>query len=385
MPTVAATTPTAPLVLIAGTEDYAVHLRGRQIYDQWCAEIGGMDHEIIDATVANAGEALQALARLRLALQTLPFFGSGKVIWFKNCNFLAEERTATAQAVSAALTDMAQELRAFRWDTVRLLITAAKVDRRKSFYKTVEKAGAAEVHDALSVDDKDWVARAEQFVQQGLRKRQRRLDDAALAEFVASVGPNLRQLDNELEKLSLYVGDRTEITRDDVRAVVSRQKLARAFALGDAFGDRDLPRALRCLDEEFWAMKSDRNRSAIGLLGGLIAKVRTLLLLKELFRVGLLEPRTEYARFKAQIERLPPDALPADKRYNPAAMHPFVVFKAVPQTANYTAQELVRAMQHLLDANRRLVTGKLDEALVLQQALVQIVGHRPPVARRRSL
>ena len=36
------------------------------------------------------------MARLREALQTLPFFGSGKVVWLRDCNFLGDERTASA-------------------------------------------------------------------------------------------------------------------------------------------------------------------------------------------------------------------------------------------------------------------------------------------------
>ncbi|HEY2952009.1 MAG TPA: DNA polymerase III subunit delta, partial [Verrucomicrobiae bacterium] len=68
----------APLVLVCGDDDYAVKQRARQLYQQWSEELGGMDHEIIEAQVGNSGEALKALARLREALQTLPFFGSGK-------------------------------------------------------------------------------------------------------------------------------------------------------------------------------------------------------------------------------------------------------------------------------------------------------------------
>jgi hypothetical protein len=45
----------------------------------------------------------------------------------------------------------------------------------------------------------------------------------------------------------------------------------------------------------------------------------------------------------------------------------------------YSQGELVRAMDLLLRCNQRLVSSGLDEALVLQQALVQIVA-TPAVA-----
>ena len=99
---------TSSLALIFGEDDFSVKHRAKQLYQQWTAELGGMDHEIIDATVANVNEALKTLARLREALQTLPFFGSGKVIWLKDCNFLADERTALSQVVTESLAELAQ-------------------------------------------------------------------------------------------------------------------------------------------------------------------------------------------------------------------------------------------------------------------------------------
>ena len=44
------------------------------------------------------------------------------------------------------------------------------------------------------------------------------------------------------------------------------------------------------------------------------------------------------------------------------------------QSKNYSSTELVRAMDLLLACNQKLVSSGLDEALVLQQTLVQITG-----------
>src|SRR5215831_5361018 len=112
----------APLAFIFGEDDFGAKQRAKQLYLDWTTELGGMDHEIVDATAGNSNEALKALAKLREALQTLPFFGGGKVIWFKDCNFLADERTALAQAVTERLTELAQELKEFPFDSVRLII-----------------------------------------------------------------------------------------------------------------------------------------------------------------------------------------------------------------------------------------------------------------------
>src|SRR5215216_2810323 len=142
----------SPVALVFGEDDFAVKQRARQIYQQWTEELGGMDHEIIDAAVGNSGEALKALAKLREALQTLPFFGSGKVIWLQNCNFLGDERAASAQAVTETLAELAQELKEFAWQNVRLLISAGKVDKRKVFYKALDKVGIVETLAGWSAD-----------------------------------------------------------------------------------------------------------------------------------------------------------------------------------------------------------------------------------------
>jgi DNA polymerase III subunit delta len=364
----------ASVMLVFGDDDFAVKQRARQIYQQWTEELGGMDHEIIDATVGNSGEALKALGKLREALQTLPFFGGGKAIWLKDCNFFGDERAASSAAVTENLAALAQDLKEFPWQNVRLLISAGKVDKRKVFYKTLDKLGTVEAFAGWSVDDRDWADQAENSARKALRARQKEISEEALGELISRIGPNARQLDSEVEKLSLYVGDRPAIGLEDVDAVCVRNKTARAFALGDALGDRDLPRLLRRLDEEFWEMKFNSQKSEIGLLYGLIAKVRALLLLKEMLREGWIKADGDYNRFKAQLERVPADKLPADRRFNPLALNPYVLYKALPQVKQYSQAELVRGMDLLLQCNQRLVSSRLDESLVLQQALVQIVS-----------
>ena len=369
----------APLVLVCGEDDFAVKQRAKQLYLQWTEELGGMDHEIIDAAVSNSGDALKALAKLREAMQTLPFFGSGKAIWFKDCNFLSEERAATKDVIES-LVALADELKEFAWQNVRLLVSAGKVDKRKVFYKTLDKLGTVESFAGWSVDDRDWASQAEVWARKGLRTRQKEISDEALAELINRVGANARQLDSEIEKVALYVGDRKEIEFEDVATICTRNKTARAFALGDALGDRDLPRLLARLDEALWEVKLDPQKSEIGLLYGLISKVRAMLLLKEMLREGWVKPDMDYNRFKAQLERVPTDQLPEDRRFNPLAINPYVLYKALPQVKRYSEAELVRAMDLLFQCNLRLVSSSLEESLVLQQALVQIVGNASPRA-----
>ena len=363
-----------PVALVCGDDEFAVKQRAKQINQQWTEELGGMDHEIIDAAVNNSGEALKALGRLREGLQTLPFFGSGKVVWLKDCNFLGDERAAQAAAVTEALAELTQELKDFQWQSVRLLVSAGNVDKRKAFFKTLDKLGTVEVFAELSMDTKDWASLCEMRARQAIQKHGKAISEDALAELVARIGPNARQLDSEIEKLTLYVGDRSHIENADVAAICARNKPARAFALADALGDRNLAVLLRRLDEELWDMQFDKDKSEIGLLYGMISKVRAMLLLKEMTREGWVKADADYPRFKSQIERVPADRFPADRKFNPLSMHPFMLHRALGQAKNYSSAELVRAMELLLLCNQKLVSSGLDETLILQQTFVQIAG-----------
>ena len=304
----------------------------------------------------------------------LPFFGGGKVVWFKDCSFLGDDRTSGSSAVTESLAALAAELKAFRWEGVRLLVSAGKVDKRKTFYKTLEKLGSVEAFAGLSLDDRNWADQAEDLAYKKLKALKKEISSEALAKLVANVGPNAAQLNSEVEKLAAYVGASAEVELADVDAIVTRNKQARAFALADALGDRDLPKLLRTLDEELWEIRLKvEKKSEIGLLYGLISKVRVMIFLQEMIKAGWLKADGDYNRFKSQLERVPADALPEDKRINPLAMNPYVLFRALPQAKRYSTAELIRAMDLLLQCNMKLVSSGLDESLVLQQTLTQIV------------
>jgi DNA polymerase-3 subunit delta len=289
--------------------------------------------------------------------------------------------------VTESVANLAQELKTFPWDNVRLLISAGKVDKRKVFFKTIDKVGTVESLAGWTADTKDWADQAQTWARGAIRQRQKEISAEALAELIHRVGPNMRQLDNEIEKISLFVGARAAIGLEDVETICVHNKTARAFALGDALGDRDLPRLLKRLDEELWEVKLDPRKSEIGLLYGLISKVRAMLLLKEMIREGWIKSDTDYSRFKSQLERVPTDKLPQDRRFNPLALNPYILYKALPQAKRYTESELIKAMELLLECNRRLVSSNLEESLVLQQALVQIIRSEEsqPGARLQSM
>jgi len=389
MPRAAATSPDPaavprlPVTLICGDDEFSVKQRARKLWEEWGAGSVGFDYEVIEAGAGSVDEALQRLRLLRESLQTLPFFGGDKRVWFKDCTFLGEDRTGQSATVTEALVELAEEWKTFRWESLAVLISAGKPDQRRTFFKTLSKLGTVELFTSLA-DDKDWADRMESEALRLFKAAGKSIPDDALAELIGRIGPNLRTLANETEKLILHAGERSAITLSDVQVLTPLQKLAEGFALGEAVGERDLVRALRVLDEELWTIRTgvDKRKSEIGLVYGLISKVRLLLLMKELRRTGQIRPARDYNSFRAQLSQVDASLLPADKRFNPFAGHPFPAFQALRQTERWDLAELIRAMDVLLEANLQLVSSGLDEAVVLQRAVVEIIGTAPPARGR---
>ena len=371
MPAASPKLPVEPLCLVFGDEDFLVRARARQVYEGWCAEAGGEDHEVIDGTARNAAEALEALAKLNEAVQTLPFFGGAKVVWLRDTNFLGDERTASSRDVTDRLNGLAKGWETFDWQGVRVLISAGKVDKRKTFFKTARKIGAVE---DLSVADKERGSRAALIVRQRLSELGKKIAAHVADELVLLAGTNLQQLHSEADKLAAFVGERGEVTRQDVHAIATRTRQAKAFALADALGERNLPKLLRVLDEELWEVKLDSKKSPLALLYGLISKVRTMIFLRELLRLKWIRAGGGYPQFKSQLEAIPDDRLPCDRKFNPKAMHPYMLFNALGHARQYSEAELTKAMDILLRCNRQLVSSSTDDTLLLQQAVVQIVS-----------
>ena len=112
----------------------------------------------------------------------------------------------------------------------------------------------------------------------------------------------------------------------------------------------------------------------IGLLYGLISKVRAMLLARGLADEGLLPATRDYRSFSSQLKSLPADRLPADRRYNPMEVNAYVLFRAAAHAPRFTVPELVAAMEELLRCNRRMVSSGLDSGMALQLSITRILS-----------
>lgn len=337
--------------------------------------IGDFSLEVIDGSAENAEHAGRLCGQVMEALQTLPFFGGDKVVWFKNVNFMADTQTGRSEAALEGLESLQTLLESGVPPEVKLVITASAVDKRRSFFQKLEKLAQTQVFEVPDTSQRGWEAQVEALATERASKLGVSFESAALELFVLTVGPKTREIANEIEKLDLYLGPtRRVITVQDVRGLISSSRESVIFELGNFIGSRDLRQALSLLEKLL-----QQGEHAVGiLLAAIIPKVRQLMLAADLVPRYRL-PMGNYQSFVRALEALPPDEtahLP--KKKDGSGLNAYPLFLSAQQCQAYTAEELRAALRACLRANLRLVSSGLDPKTVLTQLVVQILS--PPTA-----
>ena len=212
-------------------------------------DAGEFGVEIIDACADNVDQSVSRIRSAIEALQTLPFFGGGKLVWLKNANCLGDSAIGRSASVQSALDDLAEVLEAGLGSEVTLLISATEVDKRRSFYKTLGKRAELQVIDRLDSSRAGWEEEATEIVRKRAKSRGLQFEEEALDLFVLLTGGDTRQIENELEKIDLYLGDdvRSPPTRCAAGAAFPRRRHLRAGnALARATSNARSPSSSDC-------------------------------------------------------------------------------------------------------------------------------------------
>jgi DNA polymerase III subunit delta len=80
-----------------------------------------------------------------------------------------------------------------------------------------------------------------------IRSKGYSISQKGLMLLVDHIGNDLNRIDNEIEKLLLNLGDRKTITEDHIERYVGISKEFNVFELQDAFGKKDLAKAIRII------------------------------------------------------------------------------------------------------------------------------------------
>ena len=371
MPKTKTRTSTASIYGVVGSDEAEVKRVGAALAEKLKpADAGDFGLEIIDGHVEVADQAATKIRSTVEALQTMPFFGGGKLVWLKNATFLADSVLGRSAAVQEALEGLTDVLAQDLGDGVAFLLTAVEVDKRRSFYKSFAKKAEIQIFDGIDSTRSGWEEEATELVQKHARKQGLQFEDEALVLFVLLTGGDTRQIENELEKLDIFLGKKRSVTVEEVRDLVPLSRSGVVFELGNALAERDLQRALQLVRRLL-----DQGEKTIGILyAAILPTIRNLLLAGDLMSRYRMHPPHAPFQFISALNRLPAEAVAHLPRKKDGAISGYALGIAAQHAHQFDRNRLLEGMDACLDANVRLVSSQLDHELVLTEIVIKLIG-----------
>ena len=186
-----------------------------------------------------------------------------------------------------------------------------------------------------------------------------KMESDAARELVDALGADMLLIASELEKLTLFVGEKKRITLADVETMVLAAKQRSLYELTDAISAKDRPRALATLDAIL--SSGDGEEASIGHLHMLAKTFRQMLVILE------KNVRDARAIWQAlwQGFRLPP----------------FAAEDVIRQARRYKSRrELTRALRLIAKADLALRSNPISKRLVLEKLVLDLCAEPQPAA-----
>lgn len=366
--------PVRPFIFICGADDFLASRLGKERFEE-LARAAGADEfarEIVNGFANNVEEVETAVNRFRDAVQTVPMFGGKRVVWFKDINFLADTVTGRADGTLKQVEALQELLEKLNPDEVAVVITAAPIDRRRSFAKWCEAngdytfaGGGADNVEALAA-----VALAE------ARSVGVAFGDGAVELLLTKVGANSRLITEEVRKLANYVGDAGTIEETHVAELTPNVAEGDFFEAADRFFAGDLRGTLDALQRHFFA-----GGDARPVISSLQNRNRILIQARVLLDAGELRAPSEKFGFDkaawARAQGVYADAFGGDAEkssFNLFTQNQWYAGKLVSGAKLPPLRRLIDNQQEFIRAFEEIIQRPNDQETVLRDLAVRCLG-----------
>ena len=251
------------------------------------------------------------------------------------------------------------------WDL--LLLTAPQVDRRTRLYKKFEEKGAV-LHLGFERDRSGKLSRESllEFVNQRLMQAGKKIAPQARELLLLRTCDELGVLQQEIEKLLLYVGDQSSIGVEDIAAIVVDEGAGWIFDLTRAVAARDAVAGLSEL-----ARLVAQGDHPLKLLATLASEVRKLLTARQLMEGklrGCWKRGMTYAQFQQTV---------ANQGTGLLTRNPYADFMCFQRADNFSLTELLVHLRHIHDTDLRLKSSGAQARLVMERLILNMCRGAP--------
>lgn len=175
---------------------------------------------------------------------------------------------------------------------------------------------------------------------------QKQLPQPAATLLVDLIGAEMGMLDQELLKLSIYVGQREKITVEDVDRLVGQSRAENVWKIFDVLAEGNLSQALKMLDRLL-----DQGEAPLALLGAIGSQLRKM----------------------AQATRLARNGISLGAALAQAGIPPFATRRAEQHLRFLGRAQAERIYDWLLEVNQGLKGGsQLPERTLLERLVIRL-------------
>ena len=261
-------------------------------------------------------------AKLLDTVRTYPVFFSRRVVIVKG-----------AHQIAAAELDALQSYLKHPLPETLLIFTGEKIDARKKFFIDFKKFG--ELVEFKKLYDNQLPAAIRDLA----RQNNLTLTDGALTLFCRRVGASLQEVQTELVKLCLYLGDKTLADSADVEAVVTGNRQETVFALNDAIGER-------------------QTAQAVALVGRILEEGLPALL--------VLNMLTRHMRNLCKVGEMVAQKRSQGEIARTAGVNPYFLDSLIRQSRNFTGEQMRQHFGLLLATDLALKSAAAHPAAMLE-------------------
>lgn len=184
------------------------------------------------------------------------------------------------------------------------------------------------------------------WIERRVHEKQGKIERQATLALANVVGDDLRRLDNELEKLLIYVNGQRAITLADVTLLCPYTADSETFAMANAIGRGDIHQAQNQLHKRL-----EEGQSPIAIMGSIIGQFRGLLEVKSMANRGLSSAQIAEAK---------------------GWRSDYAVKMRLQEAGQFSQPQLIQIFNILRDADLAVKTGRVDQTLVLDTLVARL-------------
>ncbi|WP_134700121.1 DNA polymerase III subunit delta [Ammoniphilus sp. YIM 78166] len=315
-----------PVYLLYGTETFLIeefiHFLRDKVLDEQFLDFNFSVYDLQETPIQHAV----------MDAETHPFMGEKRVVVAKNALFLTGAKSSgnVEHQVEALQTYIESPI-----ETSLLILTVMqdKLDERKKLVKTL-KANKADVPFMHLKDQELW-----SWMRRRAQKLGVQIEDQAVQTLDRIVGNDLRRLQQELDKMSSYVGSQGRITEEVVYQLASRTLEQDIFGLIEKVSRLEIDQALRI----YYDLLKNKEEP-LTVLSLLARQFRLILQVKVMSAKGYSQQQIASA----------------------LSMHPYPVKLAAEKSQRFKESALRNILAYLAEEDYRIKSGKMDKVLSLE-------------------